>query len=83
MVFTFSVDANSAEEQMQLNAKVLGMLGPTGADDLKGIGDQAFVSSDGMNMARKGDKLIRVMYISCPCGTDALKPLAKKIVDAL
>jgi len=83
MVFSFSIDTNSADEQMQLNSKVLGMLGPTGAEDLKGIGDQAFVSSDSMMMVRKGDKLIRIMYMTCPCGTDAVKPLAKEIAGAL
>jgi hypothetical protein len=40
-VFTFSVDNNAAETQMQLNRKLLGGLGP-GAQDIPGIGDQAF-----------------------------------------
>ena len=80
-VFGFSVDQNSAEEQMRLNAKVLGNLGDQ--EGLPGIGDQAFVSADGMIMLRKGKNLVRIMFITCPCGTDAVKPLAKEIADAL
>ncbi len=80
-VFSFSVDQNSAEEQMRLNAKVLGNLGDQ--EGLPGIGDQAFVSADGMIMLRKGKNLVRIMFITCPCGTDAVKPLAKEIADAL
>ena len=80
-VFNFSVDQNAAEEQMRLNAKVLSTLGDT--NGLPGIGDQAFVSADGMIMMRKGKNLVRIMYITCPCGTEAVKPLAKKIAEAL
>jgi len=80
-VFNFSIDENNAEEQMRLNAKGLGMVGETAG--LPGIGDQAFVSADGLIMVRKGNKLVRIFYISCPCGTEAVTPLAKEIADAL
>ena len=80
-VFNFSIDQNSADEQMRLNAKGLGMLGDT--HGLPGIGDQAFVSADGIIMLRKGNKLVRILYITCPCGTEAVVPLAKEIADAL
>lgn len=80
-VFNFSLDQNAAEEQIRLNAKVLGVLGPQ--QGLPGIGDQGFVTADGMIMVRKGKTLIRIMYLTCPCGVDQVKPLAKKIVDAL
>jgi hypothetical protein len=80
-VFSFSLDQNAADEQMRLNAKVLGNLGPQ--QGLPGIGDQAFVSADGMMMVRKGKTLIRIMYITCPCGMEQVKPLAKEIADAL
>jgi hypothetical protein len=80
-VFNFSVDQHAAEEQMRLNAKGLSVLGDT--QGLPGIGDQAFVSGDGMIMVRKGNKLIRIMYITCPCGTEQVKPLAKEIANAL
>jgi len=80
-VFNFSLDQNAAEEQIRLNAKVLGTLGPQ--QGLPGIGDQGFVTADGMIMVRKGKTLIRIMYLTCPCGVDQVKPLAKEIVDAL
>lgn len=50
---------------------------------LPGIGDQAFVSADGMIMVRKGKTLVRIMYLACPCGVEQVKPLAKEIADAL
>ena len=80
-VFSFSIDQNEAEEQMRLNAKVLGVMGDQ--KDLPGIGDQAFVSADGIIMMRKGRNLVRIMFIACPCGTDAVTPLAKEIANAL
>jgi hypothetical protein len=83
MVFQFSIDQNAAEAQMKLNSKVMGALGPTGAEGLAGIGDQAMVSADTMLMFRKGDKLVRIMYMTCPCGTEAVKPLARMLADRL
>ncbi len=80
-VFVFSVDQHGAEEQMRLNAKVFGNLG--NEQGLPGIGDQAFVSADGMIMVRKGKTLVRIMYLACPCGVEQVKPLAKEIADAL
>ena len=80
-VFVFSLDQHEAEEQMQLNAKVFGSLG--NEEGLPGIGDQAFVSADGMIMVRKGKTLVRIMYLACPCGIEQVKPLAKEIADAL
>lgn len=80
-MFTFSLDQNAADTQMRLNAKVLGNLGPQ--QGLPGIGDQAFVSADGMMMVRKGKTLIRIIFVSCPCGMEQVKPLAKEIADAL
>jgi hypothetical protein len=79
-VFMFGVDNNSADTQMQLNAKVLGGLGP-GRVDISGIGDQAFDEAGAMMFVRKGDKLIRIMYSTCPCGVEAIKPLAKMLAD--
>jgi len=81
LVLNFSVDQHAAEEQMQLNAKGLSVIGDM--QSLPGIGDQAFVSSDGMIMLRKGHNLVRIMFITCPCGTEQVKPLAKEIADAL
>jgi hypothetical protein len=82
-VFSFSVDQNAADMQMRLNARTLGSLGPTGAQGIPGVGDQAFVSGDSLLMVRKGDKLIRIMYMTCPCGTEAVIPLAKMLADRM
>jgi len=80
-IFVFSLDQHGAEEQMRLNAKVFGNLG--NEQGLPGIGDQAFVSADGMILVRKGKTLVRIMYLVCPCGIEQVKPLAKEIADAL
>lgn len=80
-VFSFTVDQHAAEEQMRLNAKILGNLGPQ--QGLPGIGDQAFVSADGVLFMRKGKTLVRILYLSCPCGIEQVKPLAKEIAGAL
>ena len=83
VVLTFGIDTNAAEEQMRLNSKVLGGSAIGGIEAIDGIGDEAFSKADSMIMARKGDKLIRIMYMTCPCGTDAIKPLAKQLVANL
>jgi hypothetical protein len=83
VVFNFGIDSNSAREQMHLNAKVLGGLGSTAQQPLDGIGDEAFAEADSMIMVRKGDKLIRIMYMSCPCSTDAVVPLARQLAANL
>ncbi|HEY1676414.1 MAG TPA: hypothetical protein VGG04_01790 [Candidatus Sulfotelmatobacter sp.] len=80
-VFNFGLNQNDAEAQMRLNAKGLAVLGSQ--EGLPGIGDQAFVQADGMIMVRKGKTLVQIMYLTCPCGLEQVKPLAKEIVDAL
>jgi len=82
-VLAFSIDTTGAREQMQLNSKVLGVLGPNGSTAISGIGDEAFDSSGAMMFVRKGDKLIRIIYTTCPCNTEAVKPLARKLADAI
>ncbi len=81
-VVSFSIDTNSAETQIELNGKILGGLGPKEAP-IEGIGDHAFDAAGSMMIVRKGDKLVRIMYSMCPCGVDAIKPLAKKLADRL
>lgn len=80
-VLTFSIDTNSARAQMKLNSNIFGKLGPP-SPPLTGIGDEAF-DTGGMMMVRKGNTLIRIMYLTCPCATDAIKPLARKLADAV
>jgi zinc-ribbon domain len=84
VVLTVSFQTESARAQMKLDSKVLGAFGQAGGSStLTGIGDEASVAADGMMMVRKGDTLIRFMYTSCPCSTEAIKPLAKKVANAL
>jgi hypothetical protein len=83
-VLSVSIDQGSAEAQMKLDSKVLGALGPvSGSSKIAGIGDEAFVAADGMMLVRKGDTLVRITYISCPCNTEQIEPLAKRLVAAL
>jgi zinc ribbon protein len=83
-VLSVSIDQGSAEAQMKLDSKVLGALGPaSGSSKIAGIGDEAFVAADGMILVRKGDTLVRITYISCPCNTEQIEPLAKRLVAAL
>lgn len=82
-VFSFSVsDSASAVAEMKLNAKVMKNLGGKTGEDLD-IGDQAFASSDSMIMVRKGGKIIRITYMTCPCSTKEILPLARKLADSL
>ncbi len=81
-VLVFTVDNNSAAAQMKLTGGVMGTLGP-GQKPIEGIGDEALDESGAMMLVRKGDKLIRITYTSCPCNTDAIKPLARKLADAV
>ena len=82
-VFTFGVDNNAAEAQMRLNAKDARTVWVPVNKDIPGIGDQAFDEAGAMMMVRKGDKLIRIMYSTCPCSVEAIKPLAKTLADRL
>jgi hypothetical protein len=83
-VLSVSLDQGSAEAQMKLDSKVLGALGPaSGSNRIVGIGDEAFVAADGMMLVRKGDTLVRFTYISCPCNSEQIEPLAKKLAAAL
>ena len=81
-VVVFGIDSGSARAQMKLNEKVLGALGPQ-SPKIEGIGDEAFDSAGGMMFVRKGDTLIRITYLMCPCTTDAIKPLARKLADGI
>lgn len=75
-------ESPAATAEMNLNAKVLKRMGGKTGEDLQ-IGDQAFVTSGSAIMVRKGNKIIRLMYTGCPCGTKQVIPLAKQLADAL
>ncbi|MHB8499663.1 MAG: zinc ribbon domain-containing protein [Candidatus Acidiferrales bacterium] len=81
-VFIFSVDNTSAVAQMSLSRATLGQLGP-GATTIPALGDDAFDIGNAMMMVRKGDKVVHIMYMMCPCTTDDVVPLAKRIVGSM
>ena len=83
IVFNFSLDNNNAAAQMSLNRKSMAYVGGGTTQDLPDVADEAFVSGDSSIIARKGDKLIRVMYMTCPCNTNAVEPLVQKLAAAL
>jgi len=82
VVMAFTIDPNAAKTQMSLNENTLNGVGP-GAKPLTGIGDEAFDASGSVMMVRKGDKLIRITYSTCPCTIDAIKPLAQRLASSL
>jgi hypothetical protein len=82
VVMAFTIDSNAAKTQMSMNENVLGGISP-GGKPIKGIGDEAFDASGAVMMVRKGDKLIRITYSTCPCTVDAIKPLAKELAGEL
>lgn len=73
--------ADNGIAQLRLEKGTLGRF--PGSAMLPGIGDDAFVAADVMIIARKGNRLVRIMYSSCPCTTNEIKPLAKKMADRL
>lgn len=77
-VFLFLVDNHSAAAQMGMSRATFGRIGP-GLVTIPSLGDDAFDIANAMIMVRKGDKLIRIMYMMCPCTTDDVTPLARKI----
>ncbi len=81
-VLVISVDDQSANAQMRLNHGFFGNIGGA-SQSLPGIGDEAFDVGNAMIMVRKGNKLIRMMYSTCPCALDAITPLARKLADAV
>jgi len=68
-------------EQMRVNHGVLGRF--PGSQELPGIGDEAFDTGNAMLMFRKGRRIVQITYMTCPCGLEAIKPLARKLASAL
>jgi hypothetical protein len=60
-----------------------GSAAQTATGDLTGIGDEAYVAGGGMMLVRKGNTVAHFMYISCPCNTDNIKPLAQMVASRL
>lgn len=81
-VFVFSVGNTGAQATMSMTRMAFGRMGPA-FTELPGIGDEAFDVGGAMILARKGDKIVRVMYMMCPCTRDDALPLVRKVVGNL
>ncbi len=82
VVMAFAIVPNAANAQMSTNGGASDGAGPD-AKPLTGIGDEAFDASGSVMTVRKGKKLIRITYSTCPCTIDAIRPLAQKLVASL
>jgi len=82
VVMAFTIVPNAANTQMSANDGALDGAGPD-AKSLTGIGDEAFDASGSVMTVRKGKKLIRITYSTCPCTIDAIKPLAQRLAASL
>jgi hypothetical protein len=82
-VLTYMIDNNAAQLQMRLNRTTLGQIGPVGLQAIPDLGDEAFDAYGAMMFVRKGDKVVRIMYTSCPCSTADVIVLARTIVAGL
>jgi hypothetical protein len=91
-VLGLSFTAGNAAMEMKMNRAAFQHIGggATGANvansatgDLTGIGDEAYVAGGGMLLVRKGNTVAHFMYISCPCNTDNIKPLAQMVASRL
>jgi hypothetical protein len=78
-VFIFSVSNAGAKAQMNLSRMAFSRMGG-GMVTIPGLGDDAIDIGGAMMLVRKNDKIIRIMYMMCPCTTDDVTPLVKKIV---
>jgi hypothetical protein len=91
-VLVVSFTSGNALMEMKLNRGTLGRItnvAPaasqntgaqnTGSADLTGIGDEAFEAGGSMILVRKGNTVAHFTYISCPCNTGNIKPLAQMV----
>lgn len=82
-VIAFSIDNNNAQFQMRLNKATMSGFGPVAVSMMPDLGDEAFDVAGAMLFVRKGDKLVRMIYMTCPCGREDILPLAQTIVNGL
>jgi hypothetical protein len=94
-VLVLSFTTGNAAMEMKMNRAVFAPLrdgsppnpnaspAHTATGDLAGIGDEAYVAGGSMIMLRKGNTVARFTYISCPCNTGNIKPLAEAVASRL
>jgi hypothetical protein len=89
-VLGISFTSGNAAMEMKMNRGAFARLrtGGTAAanpvtGDLTGIGDDAYVAGASMILVRKGNVVAHFTYVSCPCSTDNIKPLAQMVAGRL
>jgi hypothetical protein len=82
-VLGLSFTAGNAALEMKANRTAFQHIGGGASGDLTGIGDEAYVAGGGMMLVRKGNTVVHFMYVSCPCNTDNIKPLAQRVASRL
>ncbi len=94
-VLVLSFNSGNAAMEMKMNRAAFARLSDGSAEspnaspahtttgNLAGIGDEAYVAGGSMIMLRKGNTIARFTYISCPCNTDNIKPLAQVVASRL
>jgi hypothetical protein len=82
-VLGLSFTAGNAALEMKANRTAFQHIGGGASGDLTGIGDEAYVAGGGMMLVRKGNTVVHFMYVSCPCNTDNIKPLARMVASRL
>src|ERR1700683_5213011 len=78
-VFLFSVSNAAAKAQMNLTRMAFSRMAG-GMTTINGLGDEAIDIGGAMMLVRKDDKIVRVMYMMCPCTTNDVTPLVRKIL---
>jgi hypothetical protein len=71
------IDGAAASSEGKTNAA------NSASGNLSGIGDEAYVAGGSMMLVRKGNTVARFMYISCPCNTSNILPLARSVASRL
>jgi hypothetical protein len=92
-VLVISFTSGNAQMEMKMNRGAFGMVADpssnqkagaqTSTGDLTGIGDEAYVAGGSMILVRKGNTVAHFTYISCPCNTGNIKPLAQMVASRL
>ena len=89
-VLGVSFTTGNAQAEMKMNRGAFnhitgggGTASSSGSGDLDGIGDEAYLAGGSMIIFRKGNSVAHFTYISCPCNTDNIKPLAKLVASRM
>jgi hypothetical protein len=89
-VLGVSFTSGNAQAEMKMNRGAFnyvtggsGTAASSGSGNLDGIGDEAYLAGGSMIIFRKGNLVAHFTYISCPCNTDNIKPLAKLVASRM